>query len=76
VTKQKMVTKVGVSKLLVVFKKAPIRRAIEQAYQRFLELPVPLVLAVLWFAGLVILGSLGLLLYLYGALLVRALTAG
>jgi hypothetical protein len=38
---------VGVSKLLVVFKKALIKRAIERAYQRFLELPVPLVLVVL-----------------------------
>jgi hypothetical protein len=37
---------------------------------------MPLVLVVLWFAGLVILGSLGLVVYLYGALLVRALKGG
>ena len=75
-TKQKIMALEGVSKLLVVFKKARIKSAIEQVYQRFLELPVPLVLVVLWFAGLAILGSLGLVLYLYGALLVRVLTGG
>jgi hypothetical protein len=75
-TKQKFMAMVGVSKLPVVFKKARIKRAIEQAYRRFLELPVPLVLVVLWFAGLAILGSLGLVLYLYGASLVRVLTGG
>ena len=74
--RQKIIALVGVSKLLVVFKKARIKSAIEQVYQRFLELPVPLVLVVLWFAGLAILGSLGLVLYLYGALLVRVLTGG
>ena len=67
---------VGVSKLLVVFKKGRIKNAIARAYERFLELPVPLVLVALWFAGLAILGSLGLVLYLYGALLVRVLTGG
>ena len=75
-TKQKLIGLVGVSKLLVVFKKARIKSAIEQVYQRFLELPVPLVLVVLWFAGLAILGSLGLVLYLFGAFLVRVLTGG
>ena len=34
------------------------------------------VLVVLWFAGLAILGSLGLMVYLYGALLVRVLMEG
>jgi hypothetical protein len=76
VTKQEIMAMVGVSKLLVVFKKALIQRAIERANQRFLDLLVPLVLVVLWFAGLVILGSLGLVVYLYGALLVRALKGG
>lgn len=75
-TKHQIMAMVSVSKLLVVFKKARIKRAIERADQRFLELPVPLVLVVLWFAGLVILGSLGLVVYLYGALLVRVLTGG
>ena len=76
VTQQKIMALVGVSKLLVVFKKARIRSATELVYQRFLGLPVLLVLVVLWFAGLAILGSLGLVLYLYGALLVRVLTGG
>ena len=67
---------VGVSKLLIIVNKGRIKHAIERAYERFLELPVPLVLVALWFAGLAILGSLGLVLYLYGALLVRVLTGG
>ena len=75
-TRQKIIALVGISKLLVVFKKARTKSAIEQVYQRFLELPVPPVLVVLWFVGLAILGSLGLVLYLYGALLVRVLTGG
>ena len=75
-TKQKFMRMEVVSKLLVVFKKGRIKHAIEQAYERFLELPVPLVLVALWFAGLAILASLGLVLYLYGALLVRVLTGG
>ena len=75
-TQQKIMALVGVSKLLAVSKKARTKSAIELVYQRFLELPVPLVLVVLWFAGLAILGSLGLVLYLYGALLVRVLTGG
>jgi hypothetical protein len=76
VTKQEIMAIVGVSKVLVVFKKARIKRTTERAYHWFLELPAPLVLEVLWFAGLIILGSLSLVLYLYGALLVRALTGG
>ena len=74
--RQKFMVMVGVLELLVMFKKGRIKQAIGQAYERFLELPVPLVLAVLWFAGLAILGSLGLMVYLYGALLVRVLTGG
>ena len=66
----------SVSKLLVIFKAPRMRHAIGQAYEWFLELPVPVVLAVLWFAGLVILGSLVLVLYAYGASLVRVLTGG
>ncbi len=66
----------GLSNLLVTFKKGRIKHAIERAYEWFLELPVPLVLVALWFAGLAILGSLGLVLYLYGALLVQALPGG
>ena len=67
---------VGASKLLVIFKRGRIKHAVGQAYEWFLELPVPLVLVMLWFAGLATLGSLGLMLYLYGALLVRMLTEG
>jgi hypothetical protein len=75
-TNQKFLDMVGVSKLLIVFKIGRIKHAVEQAYEWFLELPVPLVLAALWFAGLAIIGSVSLVLYLYGALLVRALTSG
>ena len=67
---------VSVSALLVIFKRGKIKYAMEHAYERFLELPVPLVLVMLWLAGLAILGSLGLVLYLYGALLVRVLAGG
>lgn len=72
--RQKFMAMVGVSKLLVIFKRGRIKHAIEQAYERFLELPVPLVLMMLWFAGLAVIGSLGLVLYLYGTALVRVLT--
>jgi hypothetical protein len=75
-TRKKITAMVGISRLRAVFKKARIERAIEQTYQRFLELPVPLVLVVLWFAGLAILGSVGLVLYVYAASLMRVLTSG
>ncbi len=74
--RQKSRAMLSVSKLLVIFKGPRIKHAIGRAYERFLELPVPLVLVVLWFAGLVILGSFGLVLYVYGASLVRVLTGG
>jgi hypothetical protein len=35
------------------------------AYERFLELPVPLLLAVLWLAGTVLMGLCGLALYFF-----------
>jgi hypothetical protein len=73
---QRFMAMVKVSKLLVIVKKGRIKHVIGQAYERFLELPVPLVLAALWFAGLAILGFLGLVLYLYGALLAQVLTGG
>ena len=44
----------------------------ERGYERFLELPVPLVLVVLWFAGLALLGVCALALYLYVSLLMGA----
>ena len=71
---QKFWAMLSVSKLLVIFKGPRIKHAIGQAYERFLELPVPLVLVVLWFVGLAVLGSLGLVLYVDGASLVRVLT--
>ena len=43
--------------------------ALSVAYKRFLEMPVPVVLAVLWFAGVALLGSWVLMLYMLGTLL-------
>jgi hypothetical protein len=54
-----------------MLKERRIRRAIRQTYERFLELPVFLVLVVLWLAGLVVLSSLVLAVYLYVSLLAR-----
>ena len=45
--------------------------ALEGTYERFLELPVPLVLVVLWLAGAALLGVCALALYLYVSLLVQ-----
>jgi len=44
-----------------------------RSYERFLELPVSIVLAVMWVAGLVLLGSCALTLYLLGSLLLQNL---
>jgi hypothetical protein len=44
---------------------------VARAYERFLELPVAVVLAVLWLGGMVLLGSCVLTLYLYGRALVQ-----
>jgi hypothetical protein len=52
-------------------KKGRIQLTLERTYEGFLELPVPVVLVVLWVLGLVIVGSLALALYLYGSALVR-----
>jgi hypothetical protein len=54
-------------------KKGRIQLTSEWAYEGFLELPVPVVLVVLWILGLVVIGSLVLALYLYGFELVRML---
>jgi len=48
------------------------RGQIERAYQRFWELPVPVVLVILWLAGAALVGLCVLALYL-SWLLVRAL---
>jgi hypothetical protein len=49
---------------------APTPKRIARAYERFLEMPVLVVLAVLWVAGAALLGSLALALYMVGSLLV------
>ena len=49
---------------------------IVRAYERFYELPVPVVLAVLWLVGAVLLGSCALALYLYASVLVRLVLGG
>jgi hypothetical protein len=51
----------------------PISGRKAQAYERFLQMPVLVVLAVLWVAGAVLLGSGALALYMVGSLLVRVL---
>jgi hypothetical protein len=51
-------------------KKTRIGPTLERAYERFLELPVPLVLVVLWLAGAALLGTCALALYLFVSLLV------
>ena len=43
------------------------------SYERFLELPVPIVLAVMWVAGAALLGSCALTLYLLGPSLLQIL---
>jgi hypothetical protein len=50
-------------------KKWQIGLTLERTYERFLELPVPLVLVVLWLAGATLLGAGALALYLYVSLL-------
>ena len=48
---------------------------LDRAYERFLELPVVVVLAVLWLTGATLLGSVVLVLYWTGRVLVQ-LAAG
>ena len=45
--------------------------ALDQAYERFLDLPVPVVLAVLWVAGVALELACVVTLYGVGSLLVR-----
>ena len=45
-----------------------------RSYERFLELPVVSVLAAMWVAGVALLGSCVLILYLFGSLLLQTLT--
>jgi hypothetical protein len=44
-----------------------------RVYEQFLELPVPIVLAVMWLAGVALIGLCGLALYLLLRLLLQAL---
>ena len=44
-----------------------------KALEAFLRLPVPVVLAVLWLAGLLLLGAGALALYIFGSTLARML---
>ena len=44
-------------------------RGIERLYELFLELPVPVVLVLLWLAGVVLLSLCAAVLYLYWLLL-------
>ena len=43
---------------------APLSVAIGRAYERFLEMPVAFVLGVMWLAGMALIGSCALVLYL------------
>jgi hypothetical protein len=49
--------------------------ALGVAYKRFLEMPVPVVLAALWVAGVALLGSCVLVLYVLGMLLASVVGA-
>jgi hypothetical protein len=53
----------------------PISAGIGRAYKWFLQLPVVIVLLVLWVAGAALLGSCALVLYMAGSELVRSLAA-
>jgi hypothetical protein len=52
-----------------------LRVDLAQGYERFLELPVPVVLALLWVVGVVLEGSCLAALYWNGLVLVRLLGA-
>jgi hypothetical protein len=51
----------------------PISAGIGRAYEWFLQLPVGILLTVLWVAGAAVIGSCALVLYVAGAELVRSL---
>ena len=51
---------------------APTPKRMARAYERFLGLPVVVVLAVMWVAGATLLGSLALALYIVSSVLLRA----
>jgi hypothetical protein len=49
------------------------KKRVLQAYERFYELPVPVILALMWLVGVVLLSSCALVLYLCGSALARML---
>jgi hypothetical protein len=49
------------------------KERIQRAYDRFLQLPRPVILLVMWVVGLVLLGSCVLVIYLYVSALVQML---
>jgi hypothetical protein len=51
----------------------PMTAGIGRAYEWFLQLPVVIVLTVLWVAGAALLGSCALVLYMAGSVVVRSL---
>jgi hypothetical protein len=55
-------------------KKNPMHTiAVRSSYERFLELPVVVLLAVMWVAGVALLASCALIPYLCGSLLLQML---
>ncbi len=61
--KQRFMANEDISELLVISKKGRIKHAVGQAYEWFLELPVPIVLAAMWLAGAALMGLCGAALY-------------
>lgn len=61
-------------RIIIGKKRKAFGEGIVRTYERFLELPVVVVLIVMWLAGALLLGTCALLLYLYGLSLVRVLT--
>ena len=53
--------------------RTPMTAGIGRAYEWFLELPVVIVLTVMWVAGVALLGSCALALYMAGSVVVRSL---
>ena len=50
--------------IVIMLETTPHRRQSVQAYDEFLELPVPVVLAVLWLAGVVLFATVAVVAYL------------
>jgi hypothetical protein len=65
---------VGVKEAYVVLPtpSTPTQGPMARAYERFLEMPVGVVLALLWLAGAALLGSCALVLYAVGSVLLQS----